>query len=81
MATQATMAVGGGRKRKFSPMRMLVPGSPEAYWVCGKKGHIKDECLFIRCRFYKVLGHRVGEYTIAPVRKEVQVHKHNTLGR
>lgn len=55
---------------KFSPVRRPTPGSPDVYWVCRKKGHFKDECPFVRCRFCKVLGHRVGESPIAPARRE-----------
>lgn len=31
-------------------------------------GHLKDECLFIHCRFYKMLGHKIAECLLAPQR-------------
>lgn len=39
------------RKRKFSPQ---LSGN-DGCWVCGKKGHFKDECPYLRCRFARCL--------------------------
>lgn len=39
--------------------------------MCGKTGHFKDECLFIQCRFCKLLSHRVAKCHVAPKRQEI----------
>lgn len=59
---------GSGKKKKFSPGRRQAPGSPEVCWNWGKKGNFKDECSFVRCKFCKSLGHRIGECTTTPAR-------------
>lgn len=50
------------RKRKFSPQHNKNDGC----CVCGKKGHFKDECRYLRCRFCKMLGHVIAECPTLP---------------
>lgn len=51
----------GNRKRKFpSP----TPG--EACWVCGERRHYKDECPYVRCRYYKKLRYIITECPAIP---------------
>lgn len=72
--TNVRVEVIGDRKRKFSPARRPPSGSPEVFWIYGKTGYFKDECPFVRCRFYKVLGHRIGECP-ATLKKKIPPQK------
>lgn len=49
------------KKKKFSLGTQRGDASlTEGCWICGKKGHYKDECPFVRFRFCKGLGHRIA---------------------
>lgn len=59
------------RKRKFSPLH----NGNDGCWVWGKKGHFKDECPYLRCRFCKMLNHVITECPTLPTKLRVNLNE------
>lgn len=58
-AAQSTWNTISTKRRRIS-----LRGQREAMgpcWSCDSEGHYKDECPFLRCRYCKILGHKVAD--------------------
>lgn len=56
----ATAPRVGSRKRKFLSQK------PKKTCACGERGHNKEECLYVCCRYCKKLGHVIAECLAVP---------------
>lgn len=59
------------KKRKFNS----PSNATEHCWIYGKRGHFKDECLYIRCRSCKVLGHVITKCPTLPKKMREETKK------
>lgn len=54
------------RRRNSPPGRRNIGSPKEACWNYGIMGHFKEDCLAIRCHYYKKLDHRIAECPMIP---------------
>lgn len=59
------------KKSKFSPLHNGNHGC----WICRKNGHFKDECPYLRCRFFKMLGHVIADCPTLPEKLRVNMNE------
>lgn len=53
----------------------------ESCWICGQWGHFKDECLSVRCRFCKMLGHVIAECSTLPEKLREEPNESKVLAK